>query len=433
MSRLGKPSRQFTKLCRSRLIAPRPVAPISKAPRCRYSSSASHVSQTSTPGIGIEAIRASMLARPPQIHMDMMYSTPSYTLDGVLKDFLPLDCIMKQHVPEAEALQHFVYGLPDSDLTPLLPAGHHFIYFPLRLPSSQLCADGTDPFHSPRHTPFTPFTRRMWAGGSIRNIGLMGLDRRLAVCLERIVDVKARGVAGNEKIFVEVQREYVTERVFAEYFDPGEQVLKQRALGSPSGITERRTLVFMREPSEEEKMKSLEGKQKVIKSTKQPDYSVTLTPTPTLLFQYSALTFNAHRIHLDRAYCREVEGYRDLLVHGPLSLTMMLSVLNSLLDESQREFIDSIEYQHLAPLYVGQSMRICVARRKPPAGSADKSSDDKGEQESSGSALFSAHKPAMSKWDVWVENQDGGLCVKATIETVNARTTNLANYLDVVI
>ncbi|KAI1313616.1 hypothetical protein F5Y03DRAFT_103383 [Xylaria venustula] len=422
--------RRLGKLCRSRLIAPRPAALISKLSRCRYSSSASHVSQTSTPGIDIEAIRAEMLARPLQIHKDMMFPTPSFTLNGVLKDFLPPDCIMKQHMPEAEVYRHHVYDLPDSDQTPLLPAGHHFIYFPLQLASSQLCADGTDPFHSPRHTPFT---RRMWAGGFIRDIVCMGLNRRPAVCLERIVDVKARGAAGEEKIFVEVLREYVTGRVFEHYFDPVEQVLEQRGIKHPVGITERRTLVFMREPSEEEKMKSLEGKQKVLKSKKQPDYSITLTPTPTLLFQYSALTFNAHRIHLDRAYCREVEGYRDLLVHGPLSLTMMLSVLNSRLDVDQRQFIDSIEYQHLAPLYVGQSMRICVARRKPPAGSADTSSDDKGQQESSESELVVAFKSVMNKWDVWVENQDGGLCVKATVNTLNGRTASLTHYLDSII
>src|SRR5205085_2053141 len=95
-----------------------------------------------------------------------------------------------------------------------------------------------------------------------------------------------------------------------------------------------------------------------------PDYSVTLTPTPTLLFHYSALTYNAHRIHLDRSYCRDVEGHRDLLVHGPLSLTLMLSVLQSQLPENSRFQIDKINYRHLAPLYVDEPMRVCIALQK---------------------------------------------------------------------
>ena len=45
--------------------------------------------------------------------------------------------------------------------------------------------------------------------------------------------------------------------------------------------------------------------------------------SPTLLFRYSALTYNAHRIHYDRDFCRDVEGYPGLLVHGPLQATLM--------------------------------------------------------------------------------------------------------------
>jgi acyl dehydratase len=46
-------------------------------------------------------------------------------------------------------------------------------------------------------------------------------------------------------------------------------------------------------------------------------------PTSTQLFRYSALTFNGHRIHYDLDYCRNVEGYDHLVVHGPLSATLL--------------------------------------------------------------------------------------------------------------
>ena len=50
-------------------------------------------------------------------------------------------------------------------------------------------------------------------------------------------------------------------------------------------------------------------------------------PDPVLLFRYSALTFNGHRIHYDRRYVTEVEGYPGLVVHGPLIATLLLDLL----------------------------------------------------------------------------------------------------------
>ena len=52
----------------------------------------------------------------------------------------------------------------------------------------------------------------------------------------------------------------------------------------------------------------------------------TVTPDPVLLFRYSALTFNGHRIHYDRPYCQAEEGYPGLVVHGPLLATLMVDL-----------------------------------------------------------------------------------------------------------
>jgi 3-methylfumaryl-CoA hydratase len=56
-------------------------------------------------------------------------------------------------------------------------------------------------------------------------------------------------------------------------------------------------------------------------------WSRTITPDPVLLFRYSALTFNGHRIHYDRSYVTEVEGYPGLVVHGPLIATLLADLL----------------------------------------------------------------------------------------------------------
>lgn len=120
-----------------------------------------------------------------------------------------------------------------------------------------------------------------------------------------------------------------------------------------------------------------------------PEFSHTLTPSRALLFRYSALTFNAHSIHLDRHYAQNTEGYPGLLVHGPLTLTIMLTLAQAHLAQRGRA-VSSIEYRNLAPLLVEQPMTVCM---KP------KQVGDRG------------------AWDIWVERADGGLAVRGTIET----------------
>jgi 3-methylfumaryl-CoA hydratase len=61
-------------------------------------------------------------------------------------------------------------------------------------------------------------------------------------------------------------------------------------------------------------------------------------PDDVLLFRYSALTFNAHRIHYDRKYASEVEGYPGLVVHGPLIATLLLELLGQHTDKAIKRF-----------------------------------------------------------------------------------------------
>lgn len=61
-----------------------------------------------------------------------------------------------------------------------------------------------------------------------------------------------------------------------------------------------------------------------------------VTPSETLLFRYSALTFNSHRIHYDAPYARDVEGYAGLVVHGPLIATLLLGLATDVLGSVQR-------------------------------------------------------------------------------------------------
>jgi len=149
-------------------------------------------------------------------------------------------------------------------------------------------------------------------------------------------------------------------------------------------MVEKRNLVFMKQKSAAAAKEDAARPGKILKPPHEPDFSVSLTPSQSLLFRFSALTFNAHAIHLDPQYCREVEGHRNLLVHGPLSLVLMLSVLRSQLKKG--ELVKSFNYRNLAPLYANEEMSIALRKDRSKA----------------------------EKYDVWIEGSGGGYAVKGS-------------------
>lgn len=76
--------------------------------------------------------------------------------------------------------------------------------------------------------------------------------------------------------------------------------------------------------------------------------------SPTLLFRFSAFTFNGHRIHYDESYARDVEGYPGLLVHGPLQATLLLNQAAAVLGRVPQTF----DYRCVAPLIAGQVFHV---------------------------------------------------------------------------
>ena len=75
------------------------------------------------------------------------------------------------------------------------------------------------------------------------------------------------------------------------------------------------------------------------------------------LFRYSAITFNSHRIHYDADYCREVEGYSGLVVHGPLLCTHILQLARDMIGE-----IGKFSYRALSPVFCGEETWFCAHR-----------------------------------------------------------------------
>ncbi|KAI1965808.1 hypothetical protein LOZ58_000708 [Ophidiomyces ophidiicola] len=344
----------------------------------RYSSRA--------PATLLSQLEDKLTHQPLFLSYDYLSPQPSHLLNVSLRDFLPR-AESRQPLKDASGLV-----LPSVLDAGHLPRGHHLVYFPPHLPSSELVPDGCDVLHCPG----APFNRRMWAGGSVRfrdpNGGPL-LDAQRAVCIEGVRDVRIKGKEGEEKVFVGIER-----RIALVKENEDEETMRRRIWTvteeewGDASVIEKRNLVFMLDKTPEElRREQSDGAQqrKPLKAPTNPTLRHTLTPSRSLLFRFSALTFNAHSIHLDRDYARNVEGYEDLLVHGPLSLTLMLMVFQGHIKDTRRA-VSSIEYRNLAPILVEQPLTVCA---KPKETGHDGS------------------------WDIWIERGDGGMAVRGTIQT----------------
>ncbi|KAF7864580.1 hypothetical protein EAF04_006712 [Stromatinia cepivora] len=347
-----------------------------------------------------------LTSRQPNIIYDYLSPTPSHLLNISLADFIPSSCYPANFkAPDLTLPYSSAPGRDECSDTALLPQSHHLVYFSPQIPNNALLPDGTDPLQFPG----PPFVRRMWAGGSVVFNTTSGeqlrLDNVRAACIERIVDVSVKGNDGDEKVFVSIERRIgLAEAGDGPQTNPNggscatasgkssmvdQQLLRRYHVDNNDNIgraslVERRNIVFMRAKDIVTAKEDCARPPKILRPTREPDFDVRITPTQSLLFRFSALTFNAHAIHLDPHYCREVEGHRNLLLHGPLSLVLMLSVLRSQLQPG--EMIKRFDYRNLAPLYANEELRVCVGKN------TDKN----------------------NKYEVWIEGKEGGYAVKGS-------------------
>ncbi|KAL3458024.1 HotDog domain-containing protein [Aspergillus heterothallicus] len=326
-----------------------------------------------------ERLQNELTSRKLPLSFDYLHPQPSYLLDLTIADLFP-STFLSARTRRA---------LPSSTRPLHLPAGHHLVYFPPQVRLSELLPDGTDILHAPG----SPFNRRLWAGGSIAfsSTNLLLLDGSRAVCFEGIRDVVVKGPPGEEKIIVKIERRIGAVQEGEEESDIRERLWNaSEGMGMHSSIIENRDLVFMRGKTTEQLIQDKAGfsqASRTIKSPFNPEFRYQIIPTKALLFRFSALTFNAHLIHLDKSYTRDVEGYRNLLVHGPLTLTLLLTALRAHLG-GKGVIIRGIDYRNIAPIYVDEKLTIC--------GKPKSTKDD-------------------HVWDVWMEGRDGGLAVRGTI------------------
>lgn len=229
-------------------------------------------------------------------------------------------------------------GLPPENGA-VLPAGWHWACFAPCATQSSLDSDG----HPQRgeFLPPVPLPRRMWAGGRLRWHTPLTVGDAVWR-MSRILAVRPKVGHSGPLVFVTVLHE----------------------IHGPHGlaITEEQDIVYRKAASSGARATdsaALAGKRSAVTAAWRRE----VNPSPALLFRYSALTFNAHRIHYDRPFACDVEGYPGLVVHGPLQATLLLDIAAR---ERPDQPLQSFSFSARAPLFDGQVFAACGA----PAGAA---------------------------------------------------------------
>jgi 3-methylfumaryl-CoA hydratase len=210
----------------------------------------------------------------------------------------------------------------------VLPPLWHWLYF---LPSYRQSEVGPDG-HAKRggFLPPVPLPRRMWAGSRLEWLKPIAIGDEVSRH-SRIVSVTPKSGRSGALVFVVVRHELSTAAGLA--------------------LTEEHDIVYReiaQAPAENTASKAAPPAVAV--------WTRRIVPDDVLLFRYSALTFNGHRIHYDRRYVTEVEGYPGLVVHGPLLATLLVDLLRRQRPDAR---LKRFEFRSLAPLFDVAPFDVC--------------------------------------------------------------------------
>jgi 3-methylfumaryl-CoA hydratase len=220
--------------------------------------------------------------------------------------------------------------LDRDDLPPrpgdAVPPLWHWLYFLPAYRQSEVGPDG----HAKRggFLPPVPLPRRMWAGSRIewhRPLAVGATARRDS----RIVSVTPKRGQSGELVFVVVRHEI--------------------SVAGDLALTEEHDIVYRDlAPADPERRRT--------PATPPAAWTRRIVPDDVLLFRYSALTFNSHRIHYDRRYVTEIEGYPGLVVHGPLLATLLVDLLRRHRPDA---LLHRFEFRAMKPLFDVAPFDVC--------------------------------------------------------------------------
>ncbi len=249
---------------------------------------------------------------------------------------------LRKWIGRRETLEDIASPVPLAGLAALLdhemppwaknevPPLGHWLYFLPRIRQSEIDVDG-----HPRRGGFLPpvdLPRRMFAGSALTFHAPMSINAQLKR-ISTIRDVTEKKGASGRLIFVKVRHEI-------------------EANGAPA-LTEDQDIVY-REAASAPLLQKLEGAARVSERTRR------IVPDAMQLFCFSALTFNAHRIHYDRDYARGAELYPGLVVHGPFIAMLLLDHLLRLRPALR---LSTFRFRAKSPLYDTAPFDVCLVAR----------------------------------------------------------------------
>lgn len=206
-----------------------------------------------------------------------------------------------------------------------LPPGWHWIFFLEAKPPSELGTDG-----HPAKGSFLPpiaLPRRMWAGGRLELLRPLIIGETITRESE-IVSVEPKSGRTGNLVFVTVRHTVQA--------------------GGQTAIVEEQDIVYREAAKKGDPLPP--GKQ----APADPQWSRRVMPDSVMLFRYSALTFNGHRIHYDKDYAIHEEHYPGLVVHGPLQATLLLDLCRKHSERPVRKF----EYRAQHPMFAGSPFTV---------------------------------------------------------------------------
>ena len=181
--------------------------------------------------------------------------------------------------------------------------------------------------------PPVPLPRRMWAGCRTHFLKPLKIGD-LVKKRSSVVDINLKDGKSGLLCFVTANYEFFVD----------DQLM----------IKEDHDLVY-RDYNKEDKTIFVKNDLPFVKS----DYEEKIFAHPTMLFRYSAITFNGHRIHYDHPYSTEEEGYKDLVFHGPLQATLMLRAA----EKYKKAKVKSFSHRGVAPVYANDDLIINIENK----------------------------------------------------------------------
>jgi 3-methylfumaryl-CoA hydratase len=233
-----------------------------------------------------------------------------------------------QDVLTPSLVEGFYATLDRAPATEWAPQGIHWLCAPPRVRRGQLGGDGHPAVGD--FLPAVDLPRRMWASSRVEFLAPL----RVGGAVDRASSIKSitekMGSSG-PLVFVEVEHVFTS--------------------GGAVCVREVQTIVYREAPS---------GPVVLAEPSDQPrDWPwIAVWPTdPVLLFRYSALTFNGHRIHYDQPYATQVEGYPGLVTHGPLMATLMLDLCERNMGP---DGLASFAFRGLGPAFCGETLIVAA-------------------------------------------------------------------------